>query len=442
MCVESVDPEGFHESQLESDPLAQTTLADARLVLAVSTSSVDITRGIARVLVARVADWCLIAPRTAERPDALPVLAIRRCATGLDEVLAARGPGLAVASRGIGGLLPAIEARWEEGADLVLEASGRTIEVPAGPFGVLRLGSSRLRFGSLVVARTAGGPGFTQTERDLIHRVTAETSAALEHTELARSAVRAAQARDTVVDVVAHDLTTPLNAVELLLERIAVAAHEPDGTVRIQRYVDAARRSLSQVERLVADLSDIRDIEQGMFSANLSTQAVCDILAVAIEQVETFARDQEVTVELRVGACPLRVQADPARVVQLLVNLIKNAIKVSPRGGTVQVVPRQVGDRAEVAVVDCGPGIPPTRVPHLFDRFARARGHDGARRGLGLMIAQEVARAHGDSIRVDTEVGRGSCFTFSLALAGGTGGVSIAPTDRCGGLGCGRRGGD
>jgi signal transduction histidine kinase len=425
VCVEAVDPRGLHESRLESDPLTLATLADSRLVFAGSASSVDITRGIVRVLVARVADWCLIAPRPPPHADAIAVLAIRRSGSGLDEVLAARGPGLALAPAGIGSLLPAIEARWGEGADLVLDASGRTLELPTGPFGVLGLGGGRLRFGSLIVARAPGRPGFTPSERDLIHRVVAEVSAALENTELARSAERAALARDTVVDVVVHDLATPLNAVELLFERIALAADQPDGTARIHDYVDAARRSLGQVERLLADLADVRDIEQGMFSADLSTQAVCDILTVAIDQVGPLARDQEVRIDLVGGACPLRVQADPARVVQLLVNLMKNGIRVSPRGGAVEVVPRRVGDRAEITVVDHGPGIPSDRLPHLFDRFARARGHDGSRRGLGLMIAQEVARAHGDCIRVETALGRGSRFTFSLALAEETGTASI-----------------
>lgn len=243
------------------------------------------------------------------------------------------------------------------------------------------------------------------------------------------SAARAARARDTVLDVVTHDLATPLNALDLLLDRIRATAGEDGASERTRDYVARAKRSLAQVRRLAADLADIRDIERGMFTATLSTQPVCEILSAAFEQVESPARDQGVEVRVIHDACPLWVRADPVRVVQLLVNLLVNAVRVSPRGGTVVLEPVRRGDRAEITVTDEGPGIAAERLPHLFDRFADPAPPTHERRGLGLMIAQEIARAHGTELRVDTEVGRGSRFAFDLALAPPTVDVRRAPAD-------------
>jgi signal transduction histidine kinase len=411
MTVEAADPPG---AALAEDVRALAVRAGLSEVFAFSDSSLDVGIGVARCLVAHLADWCLVAPRVGSAADAPLVLVSRpsRRLESFDSVEA-----VDIEPRGIGTFLPAARTVWGSDDSLTLRVDHSVLEVPAGPFGVLRLGGPRLRFGSLVLARASAGTGFSGEERGLVEEVIAQTSAVLERAELAQSALRAARARDTVVDVVSHDLGTPLNSVSLLLERIALAAAGAENEERIHRYLAASQRSLGQVERLLSDLSDIRDIEQGMFSADLSTQPVCEILAAGITRVERLARDQNVRLELLGGACPLKVMADPARVVQLLVKLIGNAIQVSPRGGVVRIVPRRAGDRAEISIVDQGPGIPPERLPHIFDRFARARGHDGARRGLGLMIAQAIARAHGDGIRVETEVGRGSSFTFSLSLS-------------------------
>jgi signal transduction histidine kinase len=108
------------------------------------------------------------------------------------------------------------------------------------------------------------------------------------------------------------------------------------------------------------------------------------------------------------------VRCDRERIIQVLANLVSNAIKYTPRGGAVRVSASREHDRVCFEVDDTGRGIPPDQVPHMFDRFWRARGIRGGA-GLGLFIARGIVTSHGGSLGVETEVGQGSRFFFSLA---------------------------
>lgn len=383
-------------------------------VFAKAGTPAELVEGVADALAGTLADWCLIAPRAPSPAEWPSVLTVRaewaRRAFG-------RGPPPQVhliEDVGLGAYLPLVAGLRGGEEVLRLRVDGRDIDLPGIAFMGERLGGPRIRFGSLVVGRTTDEAEFDDLEARVVHRIAAQTSIGLENAELAGEARRAARARDAVVEIVAHDMTTPVNSLSLLVERMVRAAEDADTGSRFMDLAQGARRSLDQIRHLVDDLSDLRDIEQGLFVTRLSSQPVCELLQAAAAEVTATAHDLGVELTLSTEACPLQVLADPDRVVQCLAILLTRAIHVSPRGATVELVPASMGDRAEITVVDRGPVIPPHRLSHLFDHLAR--GHDGTRRGVRLIIAQEIARAHGEPLMVRSAEGLGTRFVLSLAL--------------------------
>jgi signal transduction histidine kinase len=147
----------------------------------------------------------------------------------------------------------------------------------------------------------------------------------------------------------------------------------------------------------------------------------------AVERLQAAGAKQPI--QLRAAPGPVWVDADPERLAQVLDNLLGNAAKYSPADEPIAVEVEAIRD-AQVIVRDCGPGIAPDELPHLFERFYRTH---GARRGqqkgsgLGLYISHEIARAHGGDLTADSALGAGSCFTLHLPLAGAPDAAPLSP---------------
>ncbi|MGE5281129.1 MAG: sensor histidine kinase [Chloroflexota bacterium] len=216
---------------------------------------------------------------------------------------------------------------------------------------------------------------------------------------LARDAERA------VLLSVSHDLRTPLTSIRGYAEGIE------DGTVEAREAAAVVGREAERLERLVGDLLALARLRQGVLEVR---REPVDLGAVAREAEERLRpRAAEAGVELAVEGGPAAATADHGRVLQVLSNLVENAIRVSPRGGTVRIA----ATPGQLAVSDEGPGIPPEEIAHAFERFhLRARtGHnsaDGA--GLGLAIVRELAEAMGGSVAVENLPARGARFTVRL----------------------------
>jgi PAS domain S-box-containing protein len=225
-------------------------------------------------------------------------------------------------------------------------------------------------------------------------------------------AQRAVRERDAVLGIVSHDLRNPLSTISmassLLFEDI------PEAKKRVQ--ADIIARSVEQMRRLIGDLLDATRIDGG--GLQLVVQP-CSAAALAASAVAAFVPLAEArSVALRADAArDVLVSADRERVQQVFGNLIANAIEHTPEGGEVVVAAAAVGDDAVFTVRDTGRGIPPEQQPRIFDRYWQAQrsGRGGA--GLGLAIAKGIIEAHGGSIRVASEPGRGTTFTFTLPAA-------------------------
>ncbi len=232
--------------------------------------------------------------------------------------------------------------------------------------------------------------------------------------EAEEAARRAVEARDEVLAIVAHDVRNPLNALMLQIDRLARHTHEAH-EVEVS-LVDAMRAQLRRINRLVEDLLDIARIEAGALRVrNAAVSAEHLLREVGRSQLELADR---AGLTLEVGAVDpqLQVWADHDRLLQVIENLVGNAIKFTARGGRIALAAHRDGRQAVFRVSDSGRGIAPELLPHLFDRYWQARGEERRGAGLGLTIAKGIVEAHRGQIWVESRLGAGTTLYFTIPL--------------------------
>jgi two-component system, OmpR family, sensor kinase len=216
---------------------------------------------------------------------------------------------------------------------------------------------------------------------------------------------RARAAERSFLLSVGHELKTPLTAIRGYSEAL------DEGVLTPERAVKVIRTEAARLERLIADLINLARLNQRRFDIHPDTVDLVEIARESIARHESRARDLGVQLELRNGRKALAT-ADPDRVLQAVSNLVENALRCTPPGGTVTVVAAP----GELAVKDTGPGIAAEEIPHAFDRFFLYRRYTGQRpvgTGLGLAIVRELAHAMGGDVRVESSPA-GTEFTLTL----------------------------
>lgn len=222
------------------------------------------------------------------------------------------------------------------------------------------------------------------------------------------------RARDDVLAVVSHDLRNPLFAIATLAHRLG----KPMDEEKRAACVAAVHRSVERMNHLIEDLLDVSRIEANQFHIKRET---VDLPAMLADIGDSFAdwpgRDQVLlTVDVDVDPAIHMIEGDSFRLQQVLSNLITNAFKFTPAGGSIQVqVARRSAD-VLVAVRDTGMGISPEDQTHLFDRFWQADRRDRRGAGLGLAIAKGIVEAHGGRIWIESALHRGTSCLFTLPL--------------------------
>ena len=221
--------------------------------------------------------------------------------------------------------------------------------------------------------------------------------------------------RRNMVSDVAHELRTPLTNLRGYLEAARDGLVPPDGAL-----VDNLYEETMLLQRLVADLQELAQAEAGQLALELQPVALVGIVEQAVGMLRPQADAKGLAVRVALPDDLPLVNADPERVGQVLRNLLNNAVAHTPMGGEITVAARSGSQEVAVSVRDTGSGISPEHLPHVFERFyradkSRARQTGGA--GLGLAIVKQLVVAHGGSVSVESEPGRGSTLTFTLPLA-------------------------
>jgi signal transduction histidine kinase/DNA-binding response OmpR family regulator len=238
---------------------------------------------------------------------------------------------------------------------------------------------------------------------------------ALENAHLYREARDATMARDELLGIIAHDLRTPLNNVGMAANVLrGLGTTEGEG----QRFLDVITRAARRADALIGDLLDVTRIDAGRLEVETAPEDPRALVSDAVEEMAAAAVAKNITLASRVEPpLPEAVMADRRRILQVFANLLGNAVKFTPPGGTITVEALARDGSVLFSVADNGPGLRPDHLPHVFDRFWQARETARFGTGLGLAIVKGIVEAHGGEVGVESSAGQGTKFHFALKVA-------------------------
>jgi signal transduction histidine kinase len=279
-------------------------------------------------------------------------------------------------------------------------------------------GRGRL-LGVLTLGMTRPDRRFGKSDLPVLEDVAQRTALGADNARLYQQARQASRARDDTLAAISHDLRNGLNTV-LTAVGLLLRSLPPDGEGRRdRRHVETIRRSAERMNRVIGDLLDVASIESGRLFVEPRRESVRPIIIEAIESCRGQALEKSLRVEEHVSAEQIQAICDRERVLQVLGNLIGNAIKFTPDGGAVQVSAELYDDEVLFTVRDTGVGVSPKQLPHVFDRFWQATPKARLGSGLGLTIAKGVVEALGGRIWVESRPDEGTTFFFTMPLAAG-----------------------
>ena len=398
-------------------------LAEASRALTESLDWESTLERVAALAVPVLGDWCLVVGEQERLPRSVAVAAADPGQTAEVREALAGYPIDPDAAHGVGRVL-------RTGApELLADVSVEEFVAERGPAGetraeILRRLGLRSYLGVPLIARgrTLGAIGFGRSragrpfgEEDLAlaRELAARCALALDNARLYREAQEATRSREEVLAVVSHDLRAPLAAVQLAAQLLGKLVPE-ESSPALARAADTLRRSTARVARLVDDLVDFARLERGKLSIHRAPQDCESIAKEAMALAEPVAAEQGVRLALDAAPGAGLAQCDRHRILQVLANLIGNAVKVMPGGGEVRLAVRPEGSGVRFTVADSGPGIAPEDQPRVFERYWRAKDAGYAGTGLGLAIARAFVEAHGGKIWVESAPGEGAAFSFTV----------------------------
>jgi signal transduction histidine kinase len=228
-------------------------------------------------------------------------------------------------------------------------------------------------------------------------------------------------AREQVLKIVSHDLRNPLHTISM---STSLMLEVPMDEVQRVKRLQMIKRAGERMTRMVQDLLDVSKFESGRLAIEKRSVDIAPMIGEAVDMLRPLAAERSLRLDESVLADLPPIAADAGRVMQVFSNLIGNAIKFTPSGGRIVIRAESVGGQTRFSVADTGPGIPASQLPHIFGRFWQADVNDRRGIGLGLAIAKGIVEAHGGRIWVESEVGRGTTFYFTL-----TGGADTRKSD-------------
>lgn len=240
-----------------------------------------------------------------------------------------------------------------------------------------------------------------------------EVVIALGHTQDALALSEDQQERyGNVLGMVTHDLRSPLMAIALGAEAIATDPKDPSTRKMAQLMLQSAAR----MERLIADLLDAVRIQSGTMRITKQPQRVRALLTEAFKTYEPLFASRGLTFTVDIPTADIIASFDYDRIVQVLSNLLGNAMKFTPHGGTVALHVQQRDEQIEFSLSNSGPGISPNDLPHIFDRFWKIESHSRRGLGLGLYICKTIVEGHGGAIKADSELDKITTIRFVLPM--------------------------
>jgi PAS domain S-box-containing protein len=420
----ALEREQAARAEAENSQKRTALLAEASRVLSTSFDYQTTLAALVRLAVPTLADYCALDILEGENEfkrigeahvDPTKSSLIRKVGTFPRSALTAQHPLIRVMTTGY----PVLEAEITPAfiRASFAEPSQRQLVEALGPrsFICVPLVSSGKILGALTLVTSGSGRRYDEADLSLAADMARRAAIVVEHARLFHEAQQATRARDDVLAVVAHDLRNPLNTVTMAIG--LMLENTPVERTQERRQVEIVRRAADRMNRMIQDLLDVKRMESGRLAIDLRPEDVDVIINDMIEMLRPLAVGSSIALEASVPEGLPPVLADSARIQQVLSNLVGNAVKFTPRDGRITVCAEQIEGEIRFGVIDTGPGIPPEQVPHIFGQFWQASSSDRRGIGLGLAIAKGIVEAHKGTIWVESQVGTGSTFYFTLPTA-------------------------
>lgn len=222
--------------------------------------------------------------------------------------------------------------------------------------------------------------------------------------------------RDDFMGIVSHDLLNLLNAMVGISSLIEKEVAQDNHVERVVAHARRVQRSGARMRRLVGDLVDVASIEAGMLAVTRAVGHTADVVTEAVETFQAQASGSGISLAAEIAPGLPSVAFDAARILQVLCNLLSNALKFTPAQGSIVVRLEHADDNVVCRVSDTGEGIPDDKLEAVFDRFVQLTKNDRRGVGLGLFISKCIVQGHGGRIWVENRMGPGSTFCFSLPI--------------------------
>ncbi len=396
-------------------------LAEAGELLSASLEAGQILRDLAQLAVPSIADVCIVDARDAD--GVVTRVAIAKADATQDALVAALQVPLPDAS------LPMSSALQAQGAHLdtpdPATPLGRTLAAHGvRSFIAVPLMARGETLGALHLIAASSARLYGDDDLDLASDLARRAGLAVDNARLYQQAQQATRARDDVLGIVSHDLRNPLHTIQLsssfVLELIGATGVSIPGAVAgappvsLGHQLDIILRAARRANSLIEDLLDVTRIDAKRLAVDPVEVDANSLIEEALLETTPLAREREIELVHAWEGDPATVMADKGRIFQVFSNLVGNGLKFTPKDGSIVVTGRTVGADVVVSIADTGAGIPAESLPHLFDRFWQARQSRRAGAGLGLFIAKGIIEAHGGRIWVESTVGRGTTFSFTL----------------------------
>ena len=280
--------------------------------------------------------------------------------------------------------------------------------------------------GAVTFVKGSTEPGFTESDVELAETVSARSALALDNARLYGEAEwlrfeaeQSNRAKSEFLKRMSHELRTPLNAILGYVELMEMGLHGPV-TEQQRNDLERIKKSNSHLLTLITEILEYTQIRATAMQYHITDVEVSELLQAVTSMLDSLASRKVIACELTPCAAGTIVRADTGRLEQIMINLITNAIKYSPRGTNIRIECEALSSTIQIRVIDNGPGIEEADLEMIFEPFVQVgpvhRRTDGGI-GLGLAISRELAQAMSGSLTVTSEVGKGGCFTVTLPRA-------------------------
>lgn len=411
-------------ADLRRTETSQRFLSEASRQLAESLDYHTTLARIARLAVPAIADWCVVDLAENGTIRRVSVAHIDPGKERLAYQLQERYPIDPNAPVGVPNVLRTGRPEWHsEITDAQLSAVARDPdhmrmlrELGLKSYLIVPILSRERVFGTIALITAESNRRYSEADLMLAEDLARRVATAIENAQLYSEAQKAIQLREHVLAIVSHDLRNQLGVVAMGANVLARKASALD-SMDIKKPIDTIQRTANSMEHLVGDLLDMASIQAGRLAFERQTVELKPILMESHESHEPIARAQELRLVSDLPVDGVNVLCDRDRILQVLANLLGNAIKFCEPGDTITLRAEARDGEVRIAVSDTGPGIPAEELGRIFEPYRTIEREGKGGTGLGLYITKGIVQRHGGRIWVESTVGAGTTFFFTLPRA-------------------------